>query len=84
MTDIAKEKDSMPTPAEKTGGPPSGVGGPYDGSAISGEGGEGNAGRNEGGSTGIQQIQEKTGMNPDEEDGVSPTLSPTSPNQVGK
>ena len=50
MTDIIKEKDSVPTPAERTGGPPSGVGGPYDGSAISGEGGEGNVGRNEGGS----------------------------------
>ena len=66
MTDIIKDKDSAPTPAEKTGGPPSGVGGPYDGSAISGEGGEGNAGRNEGGSQGMQ-IQEKAGINPDEE-----------------
>ena len=48
MTDVAKGQDSVPTPAERTGGPPSGVGGPYDGSAISGEGGENNA-RNEGG-----------------------------------
>lgn len=84
MTDIVKEKDSAPTPAERTGGPPSGVGGPYDGSAISGEGGEGNAARNEGGSQGLQ-IQEKAGgANPDEEEGQSPTLSPTSPNQVAK
>ena len=30
MTDFAKEKDLSikPTPAERTGGPPSGVGGP--------------------------------------------------------
>jgi len=29
MTDLAKDKNnSQPTPAEKTGGPPSGVGGP--------------------------------------------------------
>ena len=48
MTDVVKGQDSGPTPAERTGGPPSGVGGPHDGSAISGGEGESNA-RNEGG-----------------------------------
>ena len=48
MTDLARDKlSSLPTPAEKTGGPPSGVGGPQDSSAISGEQ-EANV-RNEGG-----------------------------------
>ena len=48
MTDVVKGQDSGPNPAERTGGPPSGVGGPNDGSAISGDGGDNNA-RNEGG-----------------------------------
>jgi len=36
MTDIAKEKLGGPAPAERTGGPPSGVGGPQDSSEASG------------------------------------------------
>ena len=44
MTDVVKGQDSGPTPAERTGGPPSGVGGPHDGSGEA----ESNA-RNEGG-----------------------------------
>ena len=40
-------KDSVSVPAERTGGPPSGVGGPHDSSAISND-----VKGNEGGSVG--------------------------------
>ena len=58
MTDYTKEIGTVQTPAERSGGPPSGVGGPQDSSAISGDG-TGTVGRNEGGSAGQVQIQEK-------------------------
>lgn len=50
MTEVST-KDSVPVPAERTGGPPSGVSGHHDNSAISND-----AKGNEGGSVGQQQI----------------------------
>ena len=74
MSDVGNSKmNSMPTPAEKTGGPPSGVGGPQD-----------NSGVDDPEVVGInaeQQIEERMG---NEDDMQSPTLSPSSPDVTAK